>query len=131
PRRFLSAQLSSADNRRAHRSTRTFRDDCGFHPRRDHLRYSSGPTVLERTGAIGSQRGSEQRLAHVSQVSSLEWPGGRADFTLVGSAGLRGTLHPQPSESTAIGSGIRSKSSAAYFLRALASRLHARDGFGV
>src|SRR5947208_14803371 len=61
---------------------------------------------------------------YFAQVSSLEWPRGGADFTLARSPSLRGTLHPQPSESTAIGSGIRSKSSAAYFLRALASWIH-------
>jgi len=130
-RRFLSAQLSSADARRAHRSTRAFRDDCGFHPRGDHLWYFSGPAVVEPVGAICSQGGSDQRLAYFAQVSSLEWPRGGADFTLARSPSLRGTLHPQPSESTAIGSGIRSKSSAAYFLRALASWLHPRDGCGV
>src|SRR6266436_7218387 len=126
-----SAQLSSADARRAHRSTRAFRDDCGFHPRGDHLWYFSGPAVVEPAGAICSQGGSDQRLAYFAQVSSLEWPRGGADFTLARSPSLRGTLHPQPSESTAIGSGIRSKSSAAYFLRALAGWLHPRDGCGV
>src|SRR5205823_3459020 len=108
-----------------------FRDDCGFHPRGDHLWYFSGPAVVEPAGAICSQGGSDQRLAYFAQVSSLEWPRGGADFTLARSPSLRGTLHPQPSESTAIGSGIRSKSSAAYFLRALASWLHPRDGCGV
>src|SRR5256884_9640499 len=95
------------------------------------LWYFSGPAVVEPAGAICSQGGSDQRLAYFAQVSSLEWPRGGADFTLARSPSLRGTLHPQPSESTAIGSGIRSKSSAAYFLRALASWLHPRDGCGV
>src|SRR5213075_676394 len=77
-------------------------------------------TAYEITRRDWSSDVCSSDLAYFAQVSSLEWPRGGADFTLARSPSLRGTLHPQPSESTAIGSGIRSKSSAAYFLRALA-----------